>query len=173
MASELRPNYYSGGHNSAPRLTSLGFASCLCFFLFAFALLNFVRGFPLGRCMFIWNCIAQLLAFVPCRLKHATLRSHEANMVSGPSVHEDGALPSHSPCVHKAHHGEALRDPQRCSALAKQSQEDGYRPQRLCPRQAWDVAWPLPDACASSRRASARVHALCDAIFALWLLHVS
>lgn len=65
-------------------------------------LLNFVRGFPLGRCMSISNCIAQLLAFVPCRLEHATYRSHEAKMVSGPSIHEDGALPSQSPCVQPA-----------------------------------------------------------------------
>ncbi|PTB38430.1 hypothetical protein M441DRAFT_251884 [Trichoderma asperellum CBS 433.97] len=61
--------------------------------------------------MSISNCIAQLLAFVPCRLEHATYRSHEAKMVSGPFIHEGWGLPSHSPCVQQAHRGEALRDP--------------------------------------------------------------
>lgn len=98
-------------------------------------------------------------------------------MVSGPSVHEDGALPSHSPCVQQVHHGEALRDPRRSSAPAKQSQEDGYLDLlydsvSVCVYGRHGM-WPLSEACAGSRRASARVDALCDSIFALWLLHVS
>lgn len=117
-----------------------------------------------------WNCIAQLLAFEPCILEHAThatLRSHEAKRDSGPSVHDDGALPSHSPCVQQAHHGEALRDPQRCSARArvdspKKTDTDD---------SAWDVA-----AARCLRKLTARLSpcaCLCDSIFALWLLHVS
>ncbi|KAL6886901.1 hypothetical protein GGI43DRAFT_272641 [Trichoderma evansii] len=94
--------------------------------------------------MFISNCIAQLLAFVPCRLEHATYRSHEAKMVSGPSIHTGRRGPSEPVSMRAArsimvkHSGIPSEAPLLLNSPKKTDTYDA------CP-YCMASMWPLPD----------------------------